>query len=111
MPSNAYLLNAASQRLFDIFRTHAILSVCIVFSQQRLHFISPIASFFLVNVNLICLAERSWVVQARTMCLWHPAVQLCFCVTRMLQGLAVILAAVAWVKILWLCVEGRGVCW
>ncbi len=111
MSSNAYLLNAATQRLFGIFQTHSILCLCILFSQWRLHFISPVASVFLMNVNLICLAERSWEVQARTMCLWHPVVQLFFCVSRMVQGATVILTAVVWVKILWLCVEGKGVSW
>jgi hypothetical protein len=98
--SSSYLLDSALRHLIEIFWAHTLICVWILFVQWRLDLLSPIASVLLINVNLVCLAERSWWIQAKTMSLWHPVVQLFFCVSRMVQGVTVILAIVLWVKIL-----------
>jgi hypothetical protein len=68
--------------------------------------LSPIVVVFLMNLNLLVLAERSWRVQFITMHVWHPVVQTFFCVTRVIHGAAVILSVVLWGKLAQLAVVG-----
>jgi hypothetical protein len=104
----ADVLNAAVRRLYSLFCFHAFICVCIVFAQARLRVLTPTAGVFLMNVNLFWLAERSWKVQARHMHVWHPLVQLFFCVARLVHGAAAVFAACVWVKIVLLCVGVGG---
>jgi hypothetical protein len=105
MHSKSDLMLDATRRLFDLIRFHVMVCVWILFFQVRLHLVSPIVSVFLMHLNLICLSERSWKVQAKTMHIWHPVVQLIFCTSRIAQGAAVILQAVLWLWVALLCVE------
>lgn len=105
-PSKASLINAAVQRLFDITCSHAFLGCWILFAQVRLCLLSPMASMFLMNLNLLWLAERSWGIQSANMHIWHPVAQLFFCVARMVHGAGVVLSAVLWIRIAMLCAGG-----
>ncbi len=105
--SKAELINAAVLRLYDILCSHVFVCCWILYAQVRLHLLSPTAGVFLMNVNLLWLAERSWKVQSRTMHIWHPIVQLFFCVARVVHGAGVILAACVWIKIVILCGRER----
>ena len=102
-PSKNDLLCIATRRLFEFMCAHVLICCWILFFGVRLRLLAPAATIFLMNVNLLYLAERSWKVQASTMPLWHPAVQLVFCVARMVQGAAAILAAVLWLRVAVLC--------
>jgi hypothetical protein len=106
MHSKSDRMVIATRRLFDLIWFHAMICICILLVQVRLHLVSPIVSVFLIHINLICLSERSWKVQAKTMQIWHPVVQLIFCSSRMVQGAVVILQAVLWLRVALLCAEG-----
>ena len=107
-PTKTDLLSAATRILYNMMCTHMFINFFIVFVQVNLHLISPMATVFLINVNLLCLAERSWRVQSRTMPIWHPLVQLFFCVSRMFHGAVAIMAAVLWIRVALLCVRMGG---
>ena len=104
--SKSDLLNAATRRLFEMMCTHSCIGCWILLSQLLFRALTPMASVFLMNLNLLLLAERSWKVQSRTMPIWHPVVQTFFCVSRMVHGAAAILSVVLWGKVMLLC--GRG---
>jgi hypothetical protein len=96
--SKADLLTAATRRLFHIMCFHSIVCCWILFAQLLLRLLTPTASVFLMNLNLLWLAERSWRVQSMTMRHWHPVVQLFFCVARIVHGAGVILSVVLWAR-------------
>ena len=102
-PSKADLMGAATRRMLDIFCSHVLITFWILFAQTRLHIITPTAGIFLMNVNLFCLAERSWRIQAKTMLIWHPVIQLFFCVSRMVHGAAAITSLALWGRVFMLC--------
>jgi hypothetical protein len=89
--------------MLDIFCSHVLITFWILFAQTRLHIITPTAGIFLMNVNLFCLAERSWRIQAKTMLIWHPVIQLFFCVSRMVHGAAAITSLALWGRVFMLC--------
>ena len=107
-PSKSDLMTRASRSLFDLICVHSLVCCWILFAQIRLHLCTPTAGVFLMNLNLLCLAERSWRIQAKTMLIWHPVVQLFFCASRIVHGAAVILTVVAWAKMACMCWRKGG---
>ena len=107
-PSKSDVMTVATRNLFDLVCVHFLVCFWILFAQVRLHLCTPTASVFLMNLNLLCLAERSWRIQAKTMLIWHPVVQLFFCASRIVHGAAVILAVVAWARMGWMCLRVGG---
>ncbi len=99
-------LDAATRRLFQLMCTHSCIGLWILLTQYLFRNLSPIVVVFLMNLNLLVLAERSWRVQFLTMHVWHPVVQTFFCVTRVIHGAAVILSVVLWGKLAQLAVAG-----
>jgi hypothetical protein len=106
LPPKSDLMTIATRRLFQLLCSHSVIAIWILVAQVHLHVVSPIMCIFLMNLNLLWLAERSWMVQAKTMLIWHPVVQLFFCVSRILHGAAVVLSVVLWAKIALLCAGG-----
>jgi hypothetical protein len=106
--SKSDVMTVAVRKLFDLICVHFLMCVWILFAQTRLRLCTPMASAFLLNLNLLCLAERSWRVQAKTMLVWHPAVQLFFCTSRIVHGAAVVLAFAAWARMGWICFRVGG---
>ena len=98
--SNTQQMKAATQRLFDILCCHLLICGWIIFAQVRLRLVSPVVGIFLMHLVLLCMAERSWRLQAETMHIWHPLVQACFCVTRMIHGAVVLMAVCIWARVL-----------
>ena len=105
-PSKSDVMTVATRNLFDLICVHFLVCFWILFAQVRLHLCTPTASVFLMNLNLLCLAERSWRIQAKTMLIWHPVVQLFFCLTRIAQGALAIYSVLLWAKIALLCAGG-----
>ena len=101
-PSDSRLMQVTVQRLFDIVCFYSIICGWIVFAQVYLQLLSPIASTFLMHITVMIMAELSWRQQATTMHIWHPFVQMCFCVSHMVHGSIAIVTAVIWVKVFWL---------
>lgn len=100
------LMAVATRRLFQILCLHSVIAMWILVAFVWLHFISIVVCILLMNLNLLCLAERSWRVQATTMLIWHPVVQLFFCLTRIAQGALAIYSVLLWAKIALLCAGG-----
>lgn len=98
----------ATRRLFDLILLHSVVCFWILFAQARLRLCTPTAGAFLMNLNLLILAERSWRVQAKTMLLWHPVVQLFFCANRIVHGAAIVLAVFAWARMGLMCFRVGG---
>ena len=105
-PDDTKCMKAVTRRLVDIIFLHSFACGWIIFAQVQLRLISPIASIFLMHLTVLSMAELSWRLQANTMQIWHPVVQLCFCVSRMVHGLIAIMAAVTWAKVLCLYFHG-----
>ena len=93
------LKRAASLQLLDIMSNHLIVCSCIVFAQAGLHLISPLVCILLMHVTLVRMAECSWSLQAKTMHIWHPAIQLFFCVSRVVYGAVEILVLCLWARV------------
>ena len=109
-PTKSDLMAVATHRLFQILCLHSVIAIWILIAQIQLHFLSPMACVFLMNLNLLCLAERTWRVQAKTMLIWHPVVQLIFCITRVAQGALAVCSVLLWAKIAMLCAMLNGGC-
>ena len=108
VPTKADVMTRATRRLFNLMCVHSLVCFWILFAQNRLRLCSPTAGVFLMNLNLLLLAERSWRVQAGTMLVWHPVVQLFFCASHIVHGAAVILTVVAWAKMACMCWRKGG---
>ena len=94
------ILVAATRRMIELMYFHSVIGLWIIVVQCLLRLLAPLACVFLMNVNLLVLAERSWKVQARSMLIWHPVVQLFFCVSRLLHGVAVFFSVMIWARLL-----------
>jgi hypothetical protein len=101
MSSNTFQKKCTSRRLLDIAYCHLLFCGWILFAQVRLRIINPLIGLLIIYLTLVCLGERSWRLQAKTMHIWHPAVQLVFCVNRVVFGAVVILGAFVWGRIGW----------
>lgn len=60
-----------------------------------------LAFMFAAFCNAICLAERFWDIQIRTLIYWHPLCQLCFLVSRLLLVTLSVVVGAIWVRIGW----------
>ena len=105
-PTKSDLVAVATHRLFQILCLHTVIAIWILVAFVWLHFISIVVCILLMNLNLLCLAERTWRVQAKTMLIWHPVVQLIFCITRVAQGALAVCSVLLWAKIALLCAGG-----
>ena len=101
-PSNSHLMQVTVQRLFEIVLFYSLICGWIVFAQVYLNFLSPVVSTLLMHITVMVMAELSWRQQATTMHIWHPMVQLCFCVTRIIHGSLAIVTMFIWAKVFWL---------
>ena len=60
-----------------------------------------LALMFAAFCNTVCLAERFWDIQIRTLFYWHPLCQLCFLASRLLLVTISVIVGVIWVRIGW----------
>ena len=97
--TNAQNKRDAARHLCDIMYCHLLVCGWILFAQIRLKILTPLFGIFLVHLTVLCMAERSWRVQSKTMRIWPPVVQLFFCVSRMVFGLIVLALIFAWARV------------
>ena len=57
---------------------------------------------FVFMLNLVCLAERFWDLQLRSLVYWPPACQCVFLVSRLALVTATIVCSVLWIRVGWL---------
>ncbi len=94
--TNAQIKRDAARRLLDIMFCHLLVCGWILFAQIRLKILTPVFGFFLIHLTILCMAERSWQLQSKTMRIWPPVVQLVFCVSRVVFGAVVLALTLAW---------------
>ena len=92
-------MQVASRQLLAIMSNHLLVCSFILFAQVGLRLISPLVSILLMHVTLVRMAECTWSLQAKTMHIWHPAVQLFFCVSRMVYGAVGALVLFLWARV------------
>lgn len=100
MPTNAQIKRDTACHLLDIMYCHLLVCGWILFAQVCLQILTPLFGFFLIHLTILCMAERSWRVQSKTMRIWPPVVQLFFCVSRVIFGATVISLTFAWARLL-----------
>jgi hypothetical protein len=104
--STAQIRKSVVEQMHVVYWFHvriSLLLMCIqtLFIGEMTSSVSVSLFAFAVMLNLVCLAERFWDLQLRSLVYWPPACQCVFLVSRLALVSVAIICTALWARVAW----------